>query len=81
MLFISDPSYGLITYTVKEFLERWIGNNASEETKEGIALLLEVTPKFKKLEWENTDKRSLKFLFQYLFKYKGLLIQLTSSLN
>jgi len=76
VVYISDPSYGLITYTAKEFLERWIGNNASEETKEGIALLLEVTPKFKKLEWENTDKRSLKFLFQYLFKYKGLLVQL-----
>lgn len=76
VVYISDPSYGLITYTVKEFLERWIGNNASEETKEGIALLLEVTPKFKKLEWESTDKKSLKFLFQYLFKYKGLLVQL-----
>ena len=76
VVYISDPSYGLITYTAKEFLERWIGNNASEETKEGIAMLLEVTPKFKKLEWENTDKRSLKFLFQYLFKYKGLLVQL-----
>nr|WP_288935702.1 peptidase domain-containing ABC transporter [uncultured Allomuricauda sp.] len=76
VVYISDPSYGLITYTVKEFLERWIGNNASEETKEGIALLLEVTPKFKKLDWENTDKKSLRFLFQYLFKYKGLLVQL-----
>ncbi|WP_421813722.1 peptidase domain-containing ABC transporter [Flagellimonas sp.] len=76
VVYISDPSYGLITYTAKEFLERWIGNNASEETKEGIALLLEVTPKFKKLDWENTDKKSLKFLFQYLFKYKGLLVQL-----
>lgn len=73
---ISDPSYGLITYTQEEFLPRWIGNNATEQTNEGIALLLEVTPKFHKLYWQGTDKKSLRFLFQYLFKYKGLLAQL-----
>ncbi|SNZ02049.1 peptidase domain-containing ABC transporter [Flagellimonas pacifica] len=73
---VSDPSYGLITYSKEEFLARWIGNNATENTKEGIALLLEITPKFKKFHWEDTDKKSLRFLFQYLFKYKGLLIQL-----
>lgn len=76
IIHISDPSYGLITYTKEEFLSRWIGNNATEQTKEGIALLLEVTPKFHKLHWESTDKKSLRFLYQYLFKYKGLLIQL-----
>lgn len=75
VVFISDPSYGLITYTKEEFLPRWIGNNATESTKEGIALILEVTPKFKKLEWEDSDKKSLRFLYQYLFKYKGLLLQ------
>ncbi|WP_136468920.1 peptidase domain-containing ABC transporter [Flagellimonas onchidii] len=76
IVYISDPSYGLITYTVKDFLPRWIGNNATEDTKEGIVLLLETTPKFKKLHWEDTDKKSLRFLFQYVFKYKGLLVQL-----
>ncbi|WP_108422506.1 peptidase domain-containing ABC transporter [Flagellimonas amoyensis] len=76
IIYISDPSYGLITYTKEEFLSRWIGNNATEQTKEGIALLLEVTPKFHKLHWESTDKKSLRFLFQYLFKYKSLLAQL-----
>lgn len=75
-VYISDPSYGLISYAKDEFLPRWIGNNATEDTKEGIALLLEVTPKFKKLEWEDSDKRSLRFLYQYLFKYKRLLVQL-----
>lgn len=75
-VFISDPSYGLISYSKKEFVTRWIGNNANENTKEGIALLLETTPKFKKLKWEDSDKKSLKFLYQYLFKYKGLLVQL-----
>lgn len=76
VVYISDPSYGLITYTKDEFISRWIGNNATEDTKEGITLLLEVTPKFKQLNWEETDKKSFKFLLQYLFKYKNLLLQL-----
>ncbi|GAB5473928.1 MAG: peptidase domain-containing ABC transporter [Maribacter sp.] len=76
IVYISDPSYGLITYSIDEFLIRWIGNNASSQTKEGIALLLEITPRFKQLKWEDTDKKSLGFLFRYLFRYKGLLIQL-----
>lgn len=75
-VFLSDPAYGLITLTKEEFLSRWIGNNATNETKEGITLLLEPTPRFKKMKWQNTDKRSLSFLFQYLTKYKSLIVQL-----
>ncbi len=73
---ISDPSYGLINYSKNDFITRWIGNNATEHTKEGIALLLETTPKFKELKWEESDKKSFRFLYQYLFKYKALLLQL-----
>ncbi|MDO5979790.1 peptidase domain-containing ABC transporter [Flavivirga spongiicola] len=80
VVYISDPSYGLITYPKAEFIPRWMGNNATEDTKEGIALLLEVTPKFKELDWEETDKKSFRFLFQYLFKYKNLLLQLVIGL-
>lgn len=75
-IYISDPSYGLIDYTKEEFLHRWIGSNSMEVIDEGIALLLEVTPRLKKMQWEDPDKKSLQFLFQYLFKYKRLLIQL-----
>lgn len=80
VVYISDPSYGLITYTKDEFIPRWMGNNAKADTKEGIALLLEITPKFKELDWEETDKKSFRFLFQYLFKYKSLLLQLVIGL-
>lgn len=79
-VYVSDPSYGLITYSSKDFIKRWIGNNATENTQEGIALLLEVTPKFKQKEWERSDKKSLSFLFQYVLKYKGLLLQLAIGL-
>ncbi|ADF54659.1 peptidase C39 family protein [Zunongwangia profunda SM-A87] len=36
-IYISDPSYGLITCNKEEFISCWIGNNATEHTKEGIA--------------------------------------------
>lgn len=76
LVFISDPAYGLISYNKDEFLIRWIGNNANDSTMEGIVLLLEATPKFNETKWEGTDKQSFRFLYQYLFKYKDLLLQL-----
>lgn len=54
IIYVSDPSYGLINYSKEEFISKWIGRNATEETKEGIALLLEITPKFKLLDWKES---------------------------
>ena len=66
-IYISDPSYGLITYTKDEFIKFWIGNNADENTEEGIALLLETTPAFYKNEFDNEEnKASFSFLSKYL---------------
>lgn len=76
VVYISDPSYGLITYSKDEFVPRWMGNNANGDDKEGIALLLEVTPKFKEQHWKDSDNKSISFIFRYLFKYKSLLVQL-----
>ncbi|MFO7825704.1 MAG: peptidase domain-containing ABC transporter [Cyclobacterium sp.] len=75
-VYLSDPAYGLIRLSKPKFIARWIGNNADESTKEGVTLLLEVTPDFKRMKWEEEDKRSLRFLFRYLFNYKNLLVQL-----
>ncbi len=79
-VFISDPAYGLIQYSKEEFISRWIGNNATEHTQEGVTLLLEPTPLFRKMKWEGKEKRSLGFLFNYLFQYKILIAQLTLGL-
>jgi len=79
-VFISDPAYGLISYSKEEFISRWIGNNADEQTKEGITLLLEPTPAFRKMKWEDKENRSLSFLFKYLFPYKNLIAQLAIGL-
>lgn len=79
-VFISDPAYGLIQYSKEEFISRWIGNNATEHTQEGVTLLLEPTPAFRKMKWEEKEKRSLGFLFSYLFQYKNLIAQLAIGL-
>jgi ATP-binding cassette subfamily B protein len=84
---VSDPSYGLIEYSQEEFIKNWIGENADEQTEEGVALILETTPAFFSQddslsfgEGRGEAKTSLKFLFRYLFKYKSLVMQLAIGL-
>lgn len=79
-VYISDPSYGLITYSKEEFIKQWIGENANEETEEGVVLVLETTPTFYQNEFDEESKVSLKFLSKYLFKYKPLAFQLAIGL-
>tara|TARA_R110002051_G_scaffold325669_1_gene430018 strand:- start:1782 stop:3968 length:2187 start_codon:yes stop_codon:yes gene_type:complete len=75
-IYISDPAHGLITFTKKEFIKNWIGNNADENTEEGIILLVEPTPKFYQSKFEEDEKFGFSFIFKYLFKYKKFIIQL-----
>lgn len=81
--YISDPAHGKLVYSKKEFIQRWIGNNADETTLEGVTLLLETTPKFYKEE-DIDNKKSpdfgFSFLFKYIAKYKSFLINLTIGL-
>lgn len=77
--FISDPAIGLIEYTKKEFIKFWIGNNANESSEEGIALLVEPTPKFHQSEFDKEDgKNTFGFglLFNYILPYKSFVFQL-----
>lgn len=79
--FISDPAQGLLEYSQEEFIKFWIGNNADKHTQEGIALLVEPTPKFHQSEFEQ-EKKGLGFamLYQYLWRYKSFLVQLAIGL-
>ncbi len=80
-VWIADPGHGLIKLTKKEFLKNWIGENATETTEEGIALLLEPTPKLKQSEDDDVETRQgFSFLYQYLFRYKKFLFQLVIGL-
>lgn len=80
--YISDPAIGLIEYSKLEFLKYWIGNNATEITKEGIALLIEPTPKFFHADFDRDDKKGMGFglLSQYVLRYKSFLWQLSVGL-
>jgi len=79
-VFISDPAFGLLEYNYHDFLDRWIGKNSNEDTEEGIALLLDVTPKFyikeTELDLDEETKFGFIYLSKYLIKYKAFIIQL-----
>jgi len=79
---ISDPAFGLIQYNKEEFIKFWIGNNADESTQEGIALLIEPTPKFHQTDFDREEKKGLGFgmLSQYVWRYKSFLTQLSIGL-
>jgi ATP-binding cassette subfamily B protein len=79
---VSDPAFGLIKYNKEDFLKFWIGSNADDETKEGIALLIEATPKFFQSNFDKEENSGLgfRFLSQYLFQYKSFLVQLAIGL-
>ncbi|MNQ95240.1 Peptidase C39 family protein [compost metagenome] len=65
--FVSDPAFGLLEYDESQFRNRWIGNNANENSEEGIALLLEPTPKFYQNEFEKTFTLSIWFFLPSYF--------------
>ncbi|WP_166920154.1 peptidase domain-containing ABC transporter [Flavobacterium poyangense] len=74
---VSDPGRGLLEYNKEDFTKSWIGNNATDFTQEGIALLIESTPKFFESEFEQ-DRKGFGFeiLSKYVLRYKSFLVQL-----
>ncbi|MGJ1266709.1 peptidase domain-containing ABC transporter [Sphingobacterium spiritivorum] len=78
---ISDPSYGLISYSEEEFLQHWIGRGATNTTEEGIVLLLETTARFDQQQ-DAADKSFsvTNYLKHYFLKYKSFIIQLALGL-
>ncbi|MBB2952269.1 MULTISPECIES: peptidase domain-containing ABC transporter [Sphingobacterium] len=80
-IYISDPSYGLISYSEEEFLQNWIGKGATDTTEEGIVLVLETTARFDQQEDISDRSFSIKnYLKHYFFKYKSFIIQLALGL-
>ena len=78
IVYISDPAHGLLEYSKEEFIKNWIGENSDENTEDGITLLLEPSVNFNKdlSEDEETSKKGFHFIFQYLLRYKNLVVQL-----
>ena len=71
--YVADPGKGLVTYGLEEFKQHWISTKSNGEDK-GIAMFLETTPAFftYKMQGEENikEKRSFRFLFGYVRKYR-----------
>jgi ATP-binding cassette subfamily B protein len=72
---VADPAKGLIAYTKEEFCQGWLAAKKGNEL-EGIALLLETTPRFYQEEEEKSKGLAIGMLWQYVLRYKSLLFQL-----
>lgn len=79
--YVADPARGRLVYSKSDFLKSWIGEQADENTEEGIVLLLEPTPLLKQEEDDNeSGGNGFGFLFKYLKGYRKLVIQLSFGL-
>jgi ATP-binding cassette subfamily B protein len=71
--YVADPGKGLVVYTLEEFKQHWISTKSNGEDK-GIAMFLETTPAFFTYKMEDEEhikeKRSFRFLFGYVKKYR-----------
>ncbi|GJG30580.1 ABC transporter ATP-binding protein [Hallella multisaccharivorax DSM 17128] len=73
IFYVADPGKGLGTYNLDEFKKHWISTRTNDEDK-GIAMFLETTPAFftYKIQGEENikEKKSFRFLFGYVKKYR-----------
>ena len=71
---VADPASGLLEYKAEDFLKSWL---ESEEKTEGIALILEPTPKF--YEEDGDDERrhyGFAYVLKYLRPFRSYIIQI-----
>jgi ATP-binding cassette subfamily B protein len=75
-IYISDPAYGLLKLSAKEFEEGWVG---SDQSRKGIALFLEPNENFQISQKSNSSYNFLKkyltgFKIHYVYLIIGLII-------
>ncbi|TSE09739.1 peptidase domain-containing ABC transporter [Aquimarina algiphila] len=76
-IYVANPASTTIRYSKKEFIQHWIGIDANEKTKEGLALIFQPTPRLHETEEDIEDnKQNFRYLFKYLFVHKKFLAQL-----
>lgn len=91
-VYVADPAYGEVKYTHEEFKKHWLshyrestaegeaGEAETEQTRNGILLLIEPTPLFYESDMDDAEKESSSkgflFLFRYLWPFKKLMVQL-----
>jgi ATP-binding cassette subfamily B protein len=78
-VYVADPGKGLIKFTDEEFKREWI-STAHEGEKEGVALMIEPTPKFYEAEDEKRKGLGFGLLLRYLLSHIKLISQLALGL-
>lgn len=76
-VWVADPGAGKLKYTKEEFCNCWLSSRKGGEDT-GVALLLEPSPNFYKMEDEEdkVNRRGFGFLYSYLRPYRNLVGQL-----
>ena len=77
-VYIADPGRGKLVFSVREFLDNWIGKQSDQNTEGGIVLLFEPSPGLHQIEEEDnsSNKKGFNFLFNYLKRYRHSLLQI-----
>ena len=75
-VYVADPAHGLIEYTREEFLKVWFSIEVTDESIEGLALLLEPKEDFYEAQGEAKKRPSIGFIKNYFLYYKGHIFQL-----
>jgi ATP-binding cassette subfamily B protein len=78
-IYISDPAFGLTSYSHDEFVKNWSGTILNGQPV-GLVLIMEPTPSFFKNEDEKIKSRGFGFLWKYFRLYKKYLLQLALGL-
>ncbi len=75
-IWIADPGVGKITYSKKEFMKSWASDVDEDGTPEGIVMMLEPMTEFYESDGEKVDRKNWWHLYQHVWRYKSLLVQL-----
>lgn len=75
-----DPAVGKKVYTGAEMIRHWARERTTDGQAAGNVLVLETTPDFFRMNRENVDKSSFRYLLEYFTRYSSLLWQFGAGL-
>jgi ATP-binding cassette subfamily B protein len=75
-VYVSDPSYGHLKFSHKDFVKRWQNRKDDRMDEKGIVILFEPSPEFYKNEDDEENKKGLSIIWGYLSKDRRYLIQI-----
>lgn len=67
-VYVADPAFGLVTYSVAEFLDGWISTKENEKDK-GMVLMLSPSLSFYESDSESEIDKSKKYSLIHFFSY------------